>query len=311
MSQSLRSWLFLFGCNLMWALQFTCIKLVQDQVGSLFTVWGPMTLATIILYPLVRLERGRRRTDPRKGDALIFLTLAVAGVFPAQVLITWGTRLSLASNAALLMLTLPVCTAIMAFFLLGERMTVIRWGSFVLAIVGVVFCSGRSLQNFNFGSGYLLGNSLVFSGVLGSAFYNSYGKKLLQRYSPMEMLFWTYVATLLIVTPLVLTRERWVFGHVPSFSERTWIGLALLAFFQNYLSMVLFLKALKQLDAIQAALSNYLITLFGVPIAAIWLGEKLTFLAVLGGVLVLSSTLMITIWEERQKSALSFGSGSQ
>ena len=28
----MRSWLFLFCCNLMWALQFTCIKLVQDQV---------------------------------------------------------------------------------------------------------------------------------------------------------------------------------------------------------------------------------------------------------------------------------------
>jgi hypothetical protein len=45
----MRSWTFLFICNLMWALQFTCIKLVQDQVGSLFTVWGPMTLATVLL----------------------------------------------------------------------------------------------------------------------------------------------------------------------------------------------------------------------------------------------------------------------
>ena len=45
----MRSWFFLFSCNLMWALQFTCIKLVQDQIGSLFTVWGPMTLATLML----------------------------------------------------------------------------------------------------------------------------------------------------------------------------------------------------------------------------------------------------------------------
>ena len=54
----MQSWILLFTCNLMWALQFTCIKLVQDQVGSLFTVWGPMTLATLMLYPLVRLENG-------------------------------------------------------------------------------------------------------------------------------------------------------------------------------------------------------------------------------------------------------------
>jgi len=33
--------------------------------------------------------------------------------------------------------------------------------------------------------------------------------------------------------------------------------------------MVLFLKALDSLDATQAALSNYLITFFGLPISAI------------------------------------------
>jgi drug/metabolite transporter (DMT)-like permease len=65
--------------------------------------------------------------------------------------------------------------------------------------------------------------------------------------------------------------------------------------------MVLFLKALKQLDAIQAALSNYLITFFGLPIAAIWLGERLTVMAIVGGILVLASTLAITIWDELQK----------
>lgn len=303
--RSFQSWLLLFGCNLMWALQFTCIKLVQDQVGPLFTVWGPMTLATIMLYPLIRSEMRRSQSDRRKSDVAIFFLLAAVGVFPAQVLITWGTRLSLASNAALLMLTLPVCTAIMAFFLLGERMTLIRWTSFVMALIGVVLCSGQSLRNFNFGSGYLVGNSLIFSGVLGSAFYNSYGKKLLERYTPMEMLFWTYVAMLVILTPLVLVRERWVFGRVPMFAERSWIGLGLLAFFQNYLSMVLFLKALKQLDAIQTALSNYLITFFGVPIAAIWLGEKLTRVEILGGIMVLGSTLVITIWEERRKRSSS------
>ena len=94
-----------------------------------------------------------------------------------------------------------------------------------------------------------------------------------------------------------------MFARIPEFTARTWIGMALLTFFHNYLSMILFLKALKQLDAIQAALSNYLITFFGVPIAALWLGERLTPSALAGGVLVLASTLMITVWEELQAGA--------
>ncbi len=301
----MRSWLLLFSCNLMWALQFTCIKLVQDQVGSLFTVWGPMTLATLMLFPLIRLEKrpeGRKRERSRK-DILIFFLLALVGIFPGQVMITWGTRTSLASNAALLMLTLPISTAVLAAVFLGERMNAVRWLSFALAIVGVLMCSGIDFRSLSVGAGYLAGNILVFLGTLGSAFYNSYGKKVLERYSPMEMLFYSYLAMFLIMTPLVMVEERQVFAHVLDFTPRTWIGLALLTFFHNYLSMVLFLKALQRLDAIQAALSNYLITFFGVPIAAIWLKEKLTWLAIVGGVLILGSTLLITLWEERRRSA--------
>ncbi|MEN8158271.1 MAG: EamA family transporter, partial [Bacteroidota bacterium] len=69
----------------------------------------------------------------------------------------------------------------------------------------------------------------------------------------------------------------------------------------NFLSMVLFFKALKILDAIQVALSNYLITFFGLPIAAIWLGERLHIHALTGGVLVLASTLIITIVDYRMQ----------
>jgi drug/metabolite transporter (DMT)-like permease len=299
----MRSWLLLFSCNFMWALQFTCIKLVQDQVGSLFTVWGPMTLATVMLYPLVKLEaKSGEPKDKRSSDILIFLLLAVVGVFPGQVLITWGTRMSLASNAALLMLTLPVSTAFLAFLFLHEKMTPVRWVSFGLAIIGVVMCSDIDFRTLNFGKGYLYGNVLIFLGTLGSAFYNSYGKKILERYSPTEMLFFTYLAMFVVMTPLTLAQEPRVFANIPHFTLQTWIGLALLTFFHNYLSMVLFLKALKQLDAIQAALSNYLITFFGIPIAAIWLKEKLTLLAIIGGVLILGSTLLITVWENRQAS---------
>jgi len=299
----MRSWLLLFSCNFMWALQFTCIKLVQDQVGPLFTVWGPMTLATVMLYPLVRSDsKSSDSRDRRSSDILIFLLLAVVGVFPGQVVITWGTRMSLASNAALLMLTLPVSTAVLAFIFLHEKMTLVRWVSFGLAIIGVVMCSDIDFRTLNFGKGYLYGNALVFLGTLGSAFYNSYGKKILKRYSPTEMLFLTYAAMFVIMTPLTLAKEPGVFAAIPHFSFRTWIGLALLTFFHNYLSMVLFLKALKQLDAMQAALSNYLITFFGVPIAAIWLKEKLTSLAIIGGVLILGSTLLITVWENRRAS---------
>ena len=298
----MRSWFFLFSCNLMWALQFTCIKLVQDQVGTLFTVWGPMTLATLMLYPLVRREQRKDREPDRRRrkDIFFYFLMAVLGVFPAQVWTTWGTRMTLASNAALIALTGPITMAIMAAIILGERMTSTRWISFGLALFGVLLCSASDIRHMNFGKGFGAGNLLVFLGYTGSGFYNTYGKKMMERYTPMEMLFYTYLAMFFILTPFVLIQERDVFARIPQFTSRTWIGLLLLIFFHNFLSMVLYLKALKKLDAIQTALSNYLITFFGVPIAAIWLGERLSLTGVVGGILVLGSTLLITLWEKKQ-----------
>ncbi len=292
----MRSWIFLFLCNLMWALQFTCIKLVQDQVGALFTVWAPMTLATVMLYPLIRRERVGKRKPRPKSDVLIYLLLAVLGVFPGQVLVTWGTRLSTASNAAIIMLAIPPFTAVFAFLFLRERMTRVRWISFAIALAGVLLCSQTDLRQMSFGSAYLAGNLLILSGALGSAFYNSYGKKMLERYSPMEMLFYTYLVMFAVMLPLVLVQERSVVASIPHFTASTWIGLILLTVIHNFLSMVLFLKALQTVDATQAALSNYLITFFGIPIAAVWLGEKLGAASMIGGLLVLMSTLVITLW---------------
>lgn len=293
------SWLLLFVANFMWAMQFTCIKLVQDDVGPLFTVWGPMSLAALMLYPLVRREQKSHGyvNDHRKSDIVLFLILAAVGVFPGQVIVTWGTEMSTASNAALIMLTLPISTAVLAVLMLGERMTMLRWLSGALAVVGVLMCGDVDFKQLNFGTGLLLGNLLIFLGVQGSAFFNTYSKKVLERYSPTELLLYTYIAMFVIMTPLLLLREPDSFRNILSFSTKTWIGLALLTFLHNYLSNVLFLKALQHLDAIQTGLCNYLITFFGVPIAVILLGERLAPTAVLGGLIILASTVLVTVGE--------------
>jgi drug/metabolite transporter (DMT)-like permease len=116
----------------------------------------------------------------------------------------------------------------------------------------------------------------------------------------MEMLFYTYIFMVLLLAPLVWHYEGDVFSTISSFTSRTWTGLLLLTVFHNFLSMLLFFKALKNLDAIQVAFSNFLITFFALPIAALWLHEKLNLFSVVGGLLVLISTVIITVWEYKK-----------
>ncbi|GAB3902829.1 DMT family transporter [Larkinella knui] len=297
MKKSLLSWGILFFCNVIWAFHFTSIKLTQAQVKPYFTVWAPMLLATLFLAPFV--VRDFRKGGKKLSDALIFVQLAAVGAFPSQVLMTWGTQYSLASNAAILVMTLPIITAVFAFLILKEKMNTARWISFGIAIVGVALCSTNDIKQVDLGSRYALGNLLIFLAILGNAYYNVGCKKIADRFTEMEMVFYTYLVMSILLTPLVLYYEPDMFARIPEFTTNTWIGMISLTLFHNFLSMLLFFKALKNLDATQVALSNYLITFMGLPIAAIWLGETLNEQAIIGGVLVLASTLLLSIVDYR------------
>src|SRR5207249_3720533 len=56
----LRDWVLLLVCNLIWASQFVLVKVVQEQTGPVFATFFPMTLATLLLIPIVRRESRRR-----------------------------------------------------------------------------------------------------------------------------------------------------------------------------------------------------------------------------------------------------------
>ena len=302
MKKTIISWTLLILCNMMWALQFTCIKLTQDQVGPYFTVWGPMLLATVLLAPFAL--KDFKKSGKRLKDIFVFIQLALLGAFPAQVLMTWGTQYSLASNAAILTLSLPVITAFFAFLMLKEKMNGVRWISFAIAVIGVILCSTGDIKQMDFGSKYAIGNLLIFLAIVGNAYYNVGIKKIAERYTEMEMVFYTYVVMVVLLTPLVLYYEPDIFARIPAFTSQTWIGMTLLTLFHNFLSMILFFKALKVLDAMQVALSNYLITFMGLPVAAIWLSETLSAQAIAGGMLVLISTLIITIVDYKMNNSL-------
>jgi drug/metabolite transporter (DMT)-like permease len=278
------------------------VKLVFREMGPIFATFFPILIAMLILIPIVHRER-RKNPAARHGwmpwrDIGNFILIGVLGQVVAQLFITWGTGLSLASNAALLMLTLPISTCLMAHFFLGERMTPLRLVSFVLAILGVLASSGINPRELNFtDKRYFWGNLLIFLSVNGSAFYNVYSKKLLTRYTPLQVLLYSFYTVIVFMLPITLAIEPSGFANIPHFSSTAWIGLIGLAALVYVLAMVIFLRVLSRLDAMQVSIMNYLIPFLGVVIAWVVLGETLTLFMILGGILALGSTLLATVFD--------------
>jgi len=293
--------------NAIWGAQFTAYKLVSSDIGPVTVSAWIFLIAAVVLIPFVIHERRRNRAA-QTGDLvsngsrsllsrrnlLGFLAVGILGLVPASAFMAWGVARSTASNSALINLTIPIITAVMAVAMLGEKMTLPRWLSLGISLVGVLILSDMDWRHLELtNSRFLLGNFLVLLSCTSSSFYNVCSKELLRRFSPVEVLTFGYVLAVLVSIPLVCWVEPFTLDAVRHYALSTWIGLLLLGVFVWGLAMILWLFLLKRLDVSQASVSVYLLPFLGVLISAIFLDERITGTMVVGGAITLVGTILI------------------
>jgi drug/metabolite transporter (DMT)-like permease len=299
-------WFFLLLAlvNLMWAGQGTAVKFLEGKLGPIAITFLPFYVTTVLLVPLLVRERRRHAgaATVTWADWRKFIAAGVAGQVLAQLGMTWGITRSLASNAAILNLLIPVITAVLASFMLRERITLLRVGCLLVGLAGVFLLSVEDLKQSSFlRASYLSGNLLILAGCLGSSFYNVYCKGLLQRYQEIEILIFSYLTASAASLPLLVWVEPFHFSQLAALDWKGWLAFAFLAIFMYGVSMVLFFYVLQHLPVTVASASLYLVPVFGILLAAGFLHEHLTSLALAGTAIVLASTILIMRWD---KSAL-------
>ena len=285
----------------MWAAQGTAVKFLEGKLGPIAITFLPFYVTTLLFVPLLMRER---RRNPQAAavtgvDWLRFTAAGIGGQVLAQLGMTWGITKSLASNAAILNLLIPVITAVLASVMLRERITPLRIGCLLVGLAGVFLLSVQDLKQSAFlKSGYLVGNLLILAGCLGSAFYNVYCKGLLRRFQEIEILIFSYLTASAASIPLLIWVEPFHFSQLAALDWRGWLAFAFLAIFMYGLSMVFFFYVLQHLPVTVASASLYLVPVFGILLAAMLLGERLTPIAIAGAAIVLVSTILIMKWDQ-------------
>jgi drug/metabolite transporter (DMT)-like permease len=302
-----RYFLLLILVNLMWAFQYTGAKIATQKLDPVTVTFLPMAMATVLLSFLLLLSRRKKRASPERGNfgrqLLNFLVLGIAGCTVAQFGLTSGVKRSLASNASVITLVIPVLTALLATVLVGEKMSRLLWISFALAIVGVLMVSDVDWRTVHLLRGkYLAGNLLILVGCFGSAFYNAYSKRLLRIFTPLEVLVYSLSVADVALFLAMLAGAPESLHQLGSAGFSVWLSLGMIAVFSLTSAMLLFFWVIKRIDLTQAALSIYLLPVFGVLISTVTLKEKMTWQLLAGGILVFVATFLATRYGERNRA---------
>lgn len=295
--------------NLMWAFQYTGAKIATQKLGPIAVALLPMAMSTVLLVILLGWERRRKPPAPAAprgsfGRQLLnFVVLALVGSTVAQLGLTSGIKRSLASNASVITLTIPVLTALLAAVLAGEKMSGLVWMSFGLAIGGVLMASDIDWRTVDIFHGrYLAGNALLLTGCCGSAFYNAYSKRLLRVFTPLEVLVYGFVIVDAALFVAMMACERVSWRNLASLGPAVWLSLVTIAVFTLTAAMALFFWVIKRVNLTQAALSIYLLPVFGVLISAVTLKEKLRWQLLVGAVLVFLGAFLATVYGQPKGS---------
>jgi drug/metabolite transporter (DMT)-like permease len=204
-----------------------------------------------------------------------------------------GTKLSTASNAALVTSASPVFILLFGAWILKERVTRNRVVALLLASLGVIaVVDPRTLI---FGGDEVIGNLILIGAALTWGLYSVLVKRLSQHGSVLEVSMYAFLGGLpLSMTAAGFERELIVWHAI---NGVVILGILYLGIISTALAMYLWNSALARLDAGIVALLFFAQPIVGASLGVIFLGEALSTGFWVGSALI-SAGLLLTAREQ-------------
>src|SRR6266699_3481194 len=202
-------------------------------------------------------------------------------------------RYAAASDDSLVIGIGPVLIAIMASFVLKERLTKTKGLGFISGLAGIGVISLLSPNNNVLNRP--LGISLVFGGAIAYAIYTVTLRRFVASNradnpvsapSSLAILAWISLFGWLFLIPLSLLEAPWTF----SWSPLSWLGILYLALLSTVVGYFFYVVGVSKIGAGRAAIFGNLVPVFGVITSVLLLKENLSpwhgvsFLLILTGV---------------------------
>lgn len=257
--------------------------LVQDGYSPLQTTFQRMSIGALVLLPMVWLRRGEVLPQIRRPIPLLLMGGSILGAITTYVLAL--EHLPIANTLALSFVQ-PFFIVILSRFVLGEAVSLLRWGIVLIGFAAVLMIIRPAAEGFEVAS--ILP---VLSGAC-MAVYVITIRKSAGRLSALSATFYTHIVSAALAAPLAfflwkgMGASEWLM-----ILELSAIGLAV---------QFLIIKAYELGEASLIAPLTYT-EMVGAILAGWWFFKEFPDSVTIAGTLVLICCALMTMWQGRAK----------
>jgi drug/metabolite transporter (DMT)-like permease len=278
----------LLAASVLWGVNFTAVKVGVTSMSPLLYAdlrFGGAGLAMVAVLVL--------RGEPllcRRADLPLLVVAAFVGTTLGQVAFVYAMTLTSASNTALLQATVPIFTAVLVIGLGRERLSWRLWGGLLFGLLGVALVVNGARGGS--GGASPVGDLLALATALAFASYGVLIARLVDRYSAYQVSAWIMLLAGLFLAPGGVAGA--LATPLATIPAAGWLALTYSMIGAVLITNALYFTAIHRLGAAHANLFLYLEAFLGVLFAVIFLGEPVTFLQLIGGIVVVASVAVGT-----------------
>jgi len=272
--------------SLLWGTSFPGVKWGLGYAGNdVIFLWLRFLVASAITLTIVLLIR-RFSFSVLRNPWMWLVGGLNAASFSAQYI---GLTLTSASKTALLVDINVIAVAIVSYFAFRERLNRIQLAGIMCGMVGIVLLTADG--GMSFGQDEFVGDMAVYAAGWGWALFIVFNKKLLSKYSAIE------VSTAAIVTSAVwLCLPAMYVGYAGAdmtVEPRAWMAIVYLGVSCTSVATLLWAMGLEGVSATASATIMLLEVITALAISMTLLDETLTFMAIIGAALVLGAIYLV------------------
>ena len=289
---SRKNWVRFVVLGLIWGTSFLWIKIAVQEISP-FVLVGFRTLfgaAGLLVILLVGKSVRLRWSDLRPWLG-IFTVVGLFNVALPFVLISWSEQYIESGLASILNSTVPLFAMILAPLLLNDdRWSLTKFIGLLLGFAGVVTLF---LPQFSSGvTGNILGQSLMLLATLSYAFGGVYIRLKTKGLPPQLQAFLQLVLASLMVWAFTLVVGRPI--RLPQL-PLTWLALLWLGLLGSCTAYILYFSLIHSIGPTRTTTVTYFTPLFGVILGAVFLGERLFWQEILGGLMIVSGIIVVNL----------------